>query len=102
MDETTMPGAEDEQAGYKICIVVDSQGALSVGVESEASADVGDGGSYAPVQSIDEALQMAKDIHANNGQMMGAMSPEDAAMKGYNKGGAPATSMGPAKVFGDE
>lgn len=119
MDKSMMsgmqPDAEQSQAGYKICIKVDDQGAITVGVDAH-DAEMGEmgemggipeddaGGGYAPAQSIDEALQVARDIYNNNGQVRDAMSPEDSLMKGYNEGGKKPMrgGMSPAKVFGDE
>lgn len=67
-------GQGQDQGGYEICIKVDAQGQISVGVESDASPGAmaepqDEGADYTPAQSIDEALQVAKSIFDNDGQM---------------------------------
>ncbi len=99
---------DDEQAGYTICIKVDGQGAITVGVDAdqaEVDPDMmeGDGGNYAPAESIENALETARGIYENNGQAPENISPDDSVMRGYMKGGKGKVGGMPVnKVFGDE
>lgn len=74
--EAPMSDAETT-AGYEICIRVDGQGKLAVGVESnaqeaaEANGQMEPSAEYTPVESIKEALTMALDIYRADGQMAG-------------------------------
>ena len=78
---------------------MNDQGQFSVGTMPE-DGEMGMDESMQPAQSIDEALNMAREM------MMGAeteMGNEQAAMRGYNKGAKPMQDkMSPARVFGDD
>lgn len=77
MDKSMMsgmqPNHESMQGGYKICINVDGQGAITVGVNS-GDDEMGGGmesmqgaGNDRPVASIKEALQQVLAIYKGNG-----------------------------------
>ena len=99
-------GQAEQPGGYEICIKVGGDGMISVGVDpaDQEQAEMGEAGeAYTQVQSIAEALQSAKEIYANNGQMPVQGTDEQQAMAGYNKGAKPmGMGMPASKVFGDE
>lgn len=109
------PDASQPQgtSGYLICLHVDGDsGQISVGVESDqeeasegAQADEQqEQADYTPVGSIGEALQLAKTIYQNNGQMPDQGGADLAAAKSgyakYSKGRPQMTA--PGGMFGEE
>ncbi len=82
----SMGGEMEEQgeAGYEICIRVEPDGSLSVGVEDDRTPQTEglegdeDKSGYQPARDIKEALTMALDIYRQNGkaQDAGAMQAE--------------------------
>lgn len=93
-----------------VCIEVQGDGTFKVGLEPQEPAampgmgetespamEAGEEASMQPAASIDEALQMARQLlEGDQG------SPEDQALAGYNSGKrAMPASMGPGKVFGE-
>jgi hypothetical protein len=90
-------GPQDEQGGYCIEIYVGADNQVNgVKVEQKMMMEGGEMETETkmPVQSIDEALSMAKGIYESGGQMhggdMGQMqgqgSAEQSQMKGYGRG----------------
>ena len=89
-------------AAIKVCIEIDEKGQVTVGAEPEEQAEpqetavaesqgMADAGQdyMRPVKSVDEALQVARDLLANAGQVGAAMEQKDFAA-GFKKGpGAP-------------
>jgi hypothetical protein len=106
---SSMDQAPAEDSGYEICIRVDGQGKISVGVETPgqemAESDAMDGEmedkGYTPVDSWPEALQIVQDIYKNAGQM-DQRSPDEQLQAGYDKARPMMQSkMTPKRVFGD-
>lgn len=62
-------------AGYEICIRVDGEGKIAVGVESndqeaaEANGQAEPSAEYTPVENIKEGLTLALEIYRADGQM---------------------------------
>lgn len=87
-------------AGYTICIKVDGQGDISVGV-TPASADDGDedddSSDYAPAKNIKDALTVALDIYRNDGQVKDSDADFN---EGYSSQTPPSNSA-PSTYAGD-
>ena len=100
---------QESQVGYEICIRVDAQNQISVGVESASAesseqpgGEQGESG-YQSVESIDQALQVAGDIYKNSGQI-DSRTDEQQAQAGYaskSSGMMPKSGMSAQKVFGE-
>lgn len=100
MDQSmgSMPPGEEQAPGYEICIKVDGQGAISVGVEQD-SPEMGEDGEagergmmlegmgaegeqeYQPANSIKEALQMALAIFKNSGKATSQAEDQEAGFQ---------------------
>ena len=74
-----------------VTIEMQEDGTFMVGTAADIPEDSG----MQPAQSIDEALDMARQMLQDDGRSM-----ENATMEGYNKG-APKTTMTAQKVFGE-
>ncbi len=100
-DAGAQPGAGDgsQDKGYTICIVVDANGQIAVGVLPGTDAD-GDGDDdtaqgaqgaapdgdhdFAPAKNIKEALTVALDIYRNDGEMSEMTNGEDDMAAGFS------------------
>ena len=95
--DTGGAGAQDGGAeqGYTICIKVDAQNKISVGV-TPASADDNDAddddSSYAPAPNIKDALTTALDIYRNQGQVSDSDSDFNSGYGSKSQGKAAAKS----------
>lgn len=95
MDEA--PGAAEVAQSFEVCISPLPDGTFRVtkeAKEEEMSEMPEEAGETA--QSIDEALELARQLLQDTGEG----TPEDQVMAGYNKGMAPAKPK-PAQVFGE-
>lgn len=104
---TEMPQEMGEMAesSKTVCITSNADGSFSVGdhaaymaeegaeMEGE-TGDIGEKPGMTLAASIDEALDMARQMLQDDGR-----SPEEAVMSGYNKG-KPAVRPSPDQVFG--
>lgn len=92
-------GGDGSTAGYTICIHVDAQGDLSVGV-TPASADDGDAdddtSDYKPASTIKDALTDALEIYKANGQQSDADGDMDAGFASKMQAGNNMSTYGGA------
>ena len=75
---------QETQGGYTICIEVEPDGSLSVGVEQEAAmapqaeaAEEASETGYKPAKNIKDALTMALEIFKNNGEIQQGQADDD-------------------------
>lgn len=80
-----------------VTIEMQEDGTFMVGTAQaeDAMGEMPEDSGMQPAQSIDEALDMARQMLQDDGRSM-----EDATMDGYNKG-APKSTMTAQKVFGE-
>lgn len=94
----TDPAMQDKAAGYCICIHVDAEGALSVGVEDEGAEEAQESpegmgameneqdeyANFTPAKNIKQALTMALEIYHADGNM--PESSPSAMSEGFKSG----------------
>lgn len=91
------PQTQDGEGGYKICIAVDGQGQISVGVENEAGEapapspgaeptedEMSEMGGMQPAPNIKAALTMALDIYKSNGTATDTAGNSDQFKAGFS------------------
>lgn len=102
-DPTADPSSGDSSTQpYKICIAVDSDGKITVGVDpsddsddsasesgSGGSADDSDDSGMQSVKNIKEALTIALDIYKNAGQMTDGDSDFNSGYSNQSSGASP-------------
>ncbi len=84
-------GAEGDYSGYEICIRVDAQGMLSVGIEDDSTPQTEglegdeDKSGYKPAENIRDALTMALDMYRERSGKAEEADSEDAFASSFKQ-----------------